>query len=112
MTRRKLPLGVQTFAQIRSDNYYHVDKTSLAYLLINEGTHYFLSWPRRFGKSLFLDTLKELFEGNEVLFKGLDIHGQWDWSVRYPVLKFSFGNGRLRTRIMLKNTVIWGSKYI
>ncbi|PWQ92198.1 ATP-binding protein [Leucothrix pacifica] len=97
MTRRKLPLGVQTFAKIRSDEYYYVDKTSLAHLLINEGTHYFLSRPRRFGKSLFLDTLKELFEGNEALFKGLDIHDQWDWSVKYPVLRFSFGSGNYRS---------------
>ena len=58
-----------------------------------EGTHYFLSRPRRFGKSLFLDTLKELFEGNEPLFEGLHIHDHWDWSVRYPVLRFDFSSG-------------------
>ncbi len=55
--------------------------------------HYFLSRPRRFGKSLLLDTLKELFEGSEALFAGLHIHDSWDWSVRYPVVRLSFGGG-------------------
>ena len=91
MKQRKLPIGIQTFAKIRSDGYYYVDKTALAMELVKEGSHYFLSRPRRFGKSLLLDTLKELFEGNEPLFQGLAIHDQWDWSVKYPVLRFSFG---------------------
>ena len=60
---------------------------------MDEGKHYFLSRPRRFGKSLFLDTLKELFEGNEPLFEGLHVHDHWDWSVRYPVLCLDFGSG-------------------
>ena len=92
MKRRKLPIGIQTFAKIRSD-YYYVDKTALALELTEGASHYFLSRPRRFGKSLFLDTLKELFEGNEPLFQGLAVHNQWDWSVKYPVLRFSFGSG-------------------
>jgi len=89
--RKKLPIGIQTFRVIREENYYYVDKTALALDLINGGNHYFLSRPRRFGKSLFLDTLKELFEGNQSLFKGLAAYDQWDWSVKYPVLRFSFG---------------------
>ena len=64
--------------------------------MLDEGTHYFLSRPRRFGKSLFLDTCKELFEGNEPLFKGLAIHDRWDWSVRHPVLRLSFGSGNFK----------------
>ena len=71
--RRKLPIGIQTFREIREENYYYVDKTALIQRLMDEGKHYFLSRPRRFGKSLFLDTLKELFEGNEPLFEGLYI---------------------------------------
>lgn len=106
MKRRKLPLGIQTFAKIRSNDYYYVDKTALAHDLINEGTHYFLSRPRRFGKSLFLDTLKELFEGNETLFKNLAIHDQWDWLVRYPVLRFSFGTGNFRQEGSLENNLM------
>ena len=94
MKRRKLPIGIQNFREIRADDYYYVDKTALALKLFNEGKHYFLSRPRRFGKSLFLDTLKELFESNEPLFKGLAVHPQWDWSVKYPVLRFTFSGGR------------------
>ena len=93
MTKRRLPIGIQTFGKIREQNCYYVDKTAYIQKLLNEGTHYFLSRPRRFGKSLFLDTLKELFEGNEPLFAGLYIHDQWDWSVRHPVLRLSFGSG-------------------
>ena len=91
--RRKLPIGIQTFREIREENYYYVDKTALIQRLMDEGKHYFLSRPRRFGKSLFLDTLKELFEGNELLFEGLHIHEYWDWSVRYPVLRLDFSCG-------------------
>ena len=93
MTKRRLPIGIQTLRKIREENCYYVDKTPHIRRLIDEGTHYFLSRPRRFGKSLFLDTLKELFEGNEPLFEGLHIHDHWDWSVRYPVLRLDFGSG-------------------
>ncbi|MGV6852572.1 MAG: ATP-binding protein [bacterium] len=91
--RKKLPIGIQTLREIREGGYYYVDKTQLVLDLVNGGKYYFLSRPRRFGKSLFLDTLKELFEGNEPLFQGLAAHPQWDWSVQYPVLRFSFGSG-------------------
>ena len=93
MTRRKLPIGMQTFRKIREGHCYYVDKTAYIRQLLDEGEHYFLSRPRRFGKSLFLDTCKELFEGNEPLFEGLAIHDRWDWSVRHPVLRLSFGSG-------------------
>ena len=93
MNRRKLPIGIQTFRTIREEGYYYVDKTPWLRRLLEEGTHYFLSRPRRFGKSLLLDTLKELFEGNESLFAGLDIHGHWDWAVRHPVVRLDFGSG-------------------
>ena len=94
--RRKLPIGIQTFREIREENYYYVDKTALIQRLMDEGKHYFLSRPRRFGKSLFLDTLKELFEGNEPLFEGLYIHDHYDWSVRHPVLRLDFGSGNFK----------------
>ena len=93
MTRRRLPIGIQTFRTIREEDCYYVDKTAYIRRLLDEGTHYFLSRPRRFGKSLFLDTLKEVFEGNEPLFAGLAIHDQWDWSVRHPVLRLDFSSG-------------------
>ncbi len=89
--KKRLPLGIQTFRTIREEGFYYVDKTSFAARLVDEGRHYFLSRPRRFGKSLFLDTLHELFAGSEDLFAGLAIHGGWDWSVRHPVVRLSFG---------------------
>ena len=96
MTRRRLPIGLQTFRELRERDCYYVDKTAYAWRLAEEGKHYFLSRPRRFGKSLFLDTLKELFEGNEPLFRGLDVHDHWDWSARHPVLRLSFGSGNFK----------------
>ena len=96
MSRRKLPIGIQTFREIREEGCYYVDKTAHVRRLVDEGKHYVLSRPRRFGKSLFLDTCKELFEGSEVLFEGLAIHEHWDWSVRYPVVRLSFGAGNFK----------------
>ena len=93
MVRRRLPIGIQTFRKVREADCYYVDKTPYIRRLLDEGDCYFLSRPRRFGKSLFLDTLKELFEGNQALFEGLAIHEHWDWSVRHPVVRLSFGSG-------------------
>ena len=93
MNKRRLPIGIQNFRKIREQNCYYVDKTGYIRALLDGGTHYFLSRPRRFGKSLFLDTLKELFEGNEPLFEGLYIHDHWDWEVRHPVLRLDFSSG-------------------
>jgi hypothetical protein len=86
----KLPHGVQTFLKMRSDDYVYVDKTEHIYRLASQTDNYFLSRPRRFGKSLTVSTLKELFEGNRPLFKGLWIEDKWDWSVTHPVIHFSF----------------------
>ena len=91
--RRRLPLGIQTFREIREEGYYYVDKTAHIWRLHQAGKHYFLSRPRRFGKSLLVDTLKELFEGNEELFRGLYIHDRWEWSVRHPVVRLDFAKG-------------------
>ena len=80
MSRRALPIGIQTFREIHEKDYYYVDKTGFALPLANEGQYYFLSRPRRFGKSLFLDTLAELFAGNAGLFQGLGAEQRWDWT--------------------------------
>ena len=93
MVRRRLPIGIQTFRELREQDCYYVDKTAYVKRLLDEGKHYFLSRPRRFGKSLFLDTLKELFEGSEELFEGLYIHDRHDWTERHPVVRLSFGSG-------------------
>ena len=92
---KNLPTGIQTFHEIKDpkENYIYIDKTDLAHQLINNGKYYFLSRPRRFGKSLFLDTLKDIFEGKKELFEGLYIYDKWDWETTYPVIKISFGGG-------------------
>ena len=93
----KLPIGIQTFRRIREEGFYYVDKTVYARRLVDDdGSHYFLSRPRRFGKSLFVDTLKELFEGNEALFRGLAVHDGWDWSKRHPVVRLDFSGGNFK----------------
>ena len=106
MHRRRLPIGIQTFRKIREDGYYYVDKTPFIRLLLARGQVYFLSRLRRFGKSLFLDTLKELFESSEALFKGLDIHSHWDWSVKHPVVHLSFAEGDFGSRQFLPDNVM------
>ena len=103
---KKLPIGIQTFKDIRNDNYVYIDKTDIALDLIERGRYYFLSRPRRFGKSLFLDTLKCIFEGKKSLFKGLAIYAKWDWKVTYPVIKISFGAGVHKSREGLDKTII------
>ncbi|AUB80313.1 ATP-binding protein [Candidatus Thiodictyon syntrophicum] len=102
---KKLPIGIQTFSEIITEGYTYVDKTAHALALANGGKYYFLSRPRRFGKSLFLDTLKELFEGSEALFRGLDIHPHWDWSRRHPVIRLDFAGGVVQSPEGLDETI-------
>jgi len=102
---KKLPIGIQTFSEIIEEQYAYVDKTGLAVDLIAKGKYYFLSRPRRFGKSLFISTLQALFEGRQELFTGLAAHDRWDWNVKYPVIKLSFA-GVARTVADMKQDVI------
>ena len=83
----QLPLGIQTFAEIREGGFAYVDKTPHALKLVESGKFYFLARPRRFGKSLFLDTLRNLFEGRRELFIGLHAEDNWEWDAKYPVIK-------------------------
>ena len=106
MVRRRLPIGLQTFRELREQDCYYVDKTAYIERLLDEGKHYFLSRPRRFGKSLFLDTLKELFEGNQELFAGLHIHAGHDWTVHHPVVRLSFGGGNFKEPGLLEANVM------
>ncbi|AHF00758.1 hypothetical protein THIAE_02290 [Thiomicrospira aerophila AL3] len=95
---KKLPIGIQTFAKIREGDFVYIDKTPLVHQMVNSAGRFFLSRPRRFGKSLLLDTFKELFEGNQALFKGLYIEDKWDWSTTYPVIHLNFANGVIESR--------------
>jgi hypothetical protein len=74
-----LPLGVQSLCLLREGDFVYVDKTDFAHRLVRSAGRYFLSRPPRFGKSLFVDTLKEIFKGNEALFEGLYIYDRWNW---------------------------------
>ena len=105
LKRRLLPIGIQTFAKIREDDAYYVDKTGFAMDMVKRGSHYFLARPRRFGKSLFIDTLKELFEGNAALFNGLAAETGWDWSKKFPVIRLSFGAGVVHSIAKLEDSL-------
>ncbi len=89
---KKLPIGLQDFARLRQEDFLYVDKTELLYQLVTEGVYYFLSRPRRFGKSLLVSTLVELFQGRQELFEGLWIHDRWDWQQTYPVIHLSLNS--------------------
>ncbi|NCD35214.1 MAG: hypothetical protein EOL87_17590, partial [Spartobacteria bacterium] len=95
---KNLPLGMNTLRKLLGSNCVYVDKTAMAWELVRIPGAYFLSRPRRFGKSLFVDTLKEIFEGNKELFEGLYIHDKWDWTKTYPVIKIDFAGGNIRSR--------------
>ncbi|MCK5663221.1 MAG: AAA family ATPase, partial [Thiotrichaceae bacterium] len=97
---KKLPLAITTFSDIRdkAQNYLYVDKTEIAWQLIERGKYYFLSRPRRFGKSLFIDTLSDLFKGKKTLFKGLSVYEQWDWDISYPVINISLNTGNFSSK--------------
>lgn len=70
---RKLPIGIQTFEKLREENYLYVDKTAMVYKIASNSTLYFLSRPRRFGKSLLISTFEAYFQGRKDLFHGLAI---------------------------------------
>jgi len=87
---QKLPLGIQTFSEIINENYLYVDKTQQIYNLICSGKYFFLSRPRRFGKSLTLSTINSIYSGQRDLFSGLWIEEEWDWQKKHPVIHISF----------------------
>ena len=89
------PIGIQNFESLRQDGYIYIDKTELIYQLVKTGRYYFLSRPRRFGKSLLISTLEAYFLGKKELFEGLAIEKlEKDW-LEYPVL-----------HLMLKNSIV------
>ncbi|MCX8026410.1 MAG: AAA family ATPase, partial [Thermodesulfovibrionales bacterium] len=104
--KKKLPIGISTLYKIINEGNVYVDKTKYVYELVNSGTYYFLSRPRRFGKTLFVDTLKEAFEGNRELFKGLYIYDKWEWDKKYPVIHISFAEGIHKNRQELDRWII------
>ena len=106
--KRKYPVGIQSFESIRTDGYLYIDKTPLVYKMITEGKPYFLSRPRRFGKSLLVSTLAAVFEGRRDLFEAFTTEQgieqpqlfiattDWKWE-KYPVIRFDFSSGDIVT---------------
>lgn len=88
---KDLPISLETFSTLRENDYLYIDKTEHIYKLAKPGKRYFLSRPRRFGKSLLLNTIEELYKGNKELFKDLYIYDKWDWSKTQPIIKLNFG---------------------
>ena len=103
-TRKKLPIGIQTFENLILEGYTYVDKTRFVLDLALEAKYFFLSRPRRFGKSLFVSTLKAAFEGKRELFQGLYLYDNWDWDQTNPVIHISFGSGVMRSVEELRET--------
>jgi hypothetical protein len=125
---KKLPIGISDFKELIQGNYIYVDKTKYIYELIKQGKYYFLSRPRRFGKSLLISTIRYLFEGQRELFKGLYIYSynignkslviedKWNWEDTYPVIRIDFAEAQVKNseelEKELKATIIeTGRKY-
>ena len=99
----KYPIGIQDFGEIRRNGYAYVDKTALMYKIVSEGKYYFLSRPRRFGKSLFLSTLECFFSGKKDLFEGLAVREQeWEWK-QYPILHLDLNTELYDSKEALEN---------
>lgn len=112
----KYPIGIQDFEKLRTNGYSYVDKSRFVYKLATEGEYYFLSRPRRFGKSLFLSTLEAYFQGKKELFEGLAIYDlETEWK-KYPIFHIDLNTANFREKdslYMVLNDYLttWESKY-
>ena len=112
----KYPIGIQDFEKLRTNGYSYVDKSQFVYKLATEGEYYFLSRPRRFGKSLFLSTLEAYFQGKKELFKGLAIYDlETEWK-KYPIFHIDLNTANFREQDSLYTVLndyltTWESKY-
>ena len=112
----KYPIGIQDFEKLRTNGYSYVDKSRFVYKLATEGEYYFLSRPRRFGKSLFLSTLEAYFQGKKELFEGLAIYDlETEWK-KYPIFHIDLNTGNFREKdslYMVLNDYLttWECKY-
>lgn len=99
----KYPIGIQNFEKIRREGYVYVDKTPWMWKMISEGSYYFLSRPRRFGKSLMVSTLEAFFSGQRELFKGLYVDTvEWDWQ-QYPIMHLDLNSDKYDSPEVLTN---------
>ena len=107
MTPMLYPLGIQTFSEIRNRKMLYVDKTAYVYRLASSGKFFFLSRPRRFGKSLLVSTFQSYFEGKKELFKGLAIEQlEHEWN-EYPVLHFDMSGGKHMNKEQLNRYLLY-----
>ncbi len=112
----KYPIGIQSFDKIRQDDFVYVDKTHHIYKLANEGCYYFLSRPRRFGKSLLLSTMEAYFQGKRELFKGLALEQlETEWN-EYPILHIDLNTGNFNTKdelstVINRQLLLWEEQY-
>ncbi len=103
MSNKKYPVGIQSFSDIRKGGYFYIDKTDLIYKLVQTGKYYFLSRPRRFGKSLLISTLEAYFKGKKELFKGLAMESlEKEW-IEYPVLHLDLNAEKFESPEKLNN---------
>ena len=112
----KYPIGIQNFEDLRRNGYKYVDKTNFVYKLADEGKYYFLSRPRRFGKSLFLSTLEAYFQGKKELFEGLAIYDLVTEWKKYPIFHIDLNTANFREKDSLYNVLNdyltgWEDKY-
>jgi hypothetical protein len=105
MTLKKLPIGIQAFPKIREDDFLYIDKTQMLYQMAKDVGAYFLSRPRRFGKSMLVSTLHALFEGRKTLFEGLYIHDKWNWDKTHSVIRIDFAAGTIENREQLDHRI-------
>ena len=114
--KRNYPVGIQNFEKIRSRNYCYIDKTELIYKLVKSGQYYFLSRPRRFGKSLLISTLEAYFQGKKELFEGLAMETlEKEW-IEYPILHLDLNTEKYDTPQTLENKLslnlkMWEDEY-
>ncbi|MDR0911146.1 MAG: AAA family ATPase [Methanobrevibacter sp.] len=102
---KNLPTTISYFSTLIENDYIYVDKTKEIYELIEHGKNYILTRPRRFGKSLLLSTMEELFKGNKKLFEGLYIYDKWDWSQSYPILKIDMSGRSVESPEVFKKSL-------
>lgn len=116
MSNKIYPIGIQNFEKIRKEDYFYIDKTNLIYQLVKTGSYYFLSRPRRFGKSLLLSTIEAYFQGRKDLFDGLAIEKlEKDW-IKYPILHIDLNIGKYDTpdsldKILNETLLGWEALY-
>ena len=112
----KYPIGIQNFEKIRKEGFVYVDKTAFVYKLASEGNYYFLSRPRRFGKSLLLSTFEAYFRGEKELFEGLAVTELEDKWESYPIFHLDLNTEKYDTLEALENKLnlalsVWEAKY-